>query len=158
MGKLIMERKAADNKYLHRDFHVTADQGIRYIGEQYGDAAVVEYLSNFAAKFYSLLINDVREHGLSPLKEYFEMIYLAEEASDVLTTNLSDDKLTVQISQCPAVRFMKSIGHTPCPWYGETTKTVYKVIAEKSGLDFNLSYYEVDTGKTEFTFTRRNAK
>ena len=86
------------------------------------------------------------------------MIYLAEEASDVLTTNLSDDKLTVQISQCPAVRFMKSIGHTPCPWYGETTKTVYKVIAEKSGLDFNLSYYEDETGKTEFTFTRRNAK
>lgn len=153
-----MERKAADNKYLHRDFHVTADQGIRYIGEQYGSDAVVEYLSNFAAKFYSLLIGEIQERGLLPLKEYFEKIYLAEEASEVLSVHLTDDKLAVQITQCPAVRFMKSIGHTPCQWYGETTKTVYKVIAEKSGLDFNLSYYEDETGKTEFTFTRRIAK
>lgn len=29
---LQMERKASDNKYLHKDFHVTLDLGITYIG------------------------------------------------------------------------------------------------------------------------------
>lgn len=158
MEKLIMERKAADNKYLHRDFHVTADQGIRYIGEQFGDDAVVEYLSNYAEKFYSPLIQEIREKGLLPLKQYFEKIYLAEEASEVLTVSMTDNKLTVQISQCPAVRFMKSIGHTPCKWYGETVNTVYRVIAEKAGMNFSLACYEDETGKTEFSFTRRNEK
>ena len=158
MEKLIMERKAADKKYLHRDFHVTADQGICYIGEHYGTDAVVEYLSNYAAKFYSLLIEDVRKNGLLPLKKYFEKIYLAEEASEVLTVTMTEDKLTVQVAQCPAVRFMQSIGHIPCQWYGETVNTVYRVIAEKVGLDFSLSYYEDETGKTEFSFTRRNAQ
>ena len=28
MEKLHIERKAADNKYLHKDFHVSADIGI----------------------------------------------------------------------------------------------------------------------------------
>ena len=158
MEKMIMERKAADNKYLHRDFHVTADQGICYIGEQFGTDAVVEYLSNFAEKFYSPLIQEIREKGLLPLKQYFEKIYLAEEASEVLNLNLTEYKLTVQISECPAVRFMKSIGHTPCQWYGETVNTVYRVIAEKANMDFSLAYYEDETGKTEFSFTRRNEK
>ena len=31
-----MERKASDNKYLHKDFHVTLDLGITYIGEHFG--------------------------------------------------------------------------------------------------------------------------
>ena len=40
MAKRVMDRRAADNKYLHRDFHVSGDLGIQYVGERYGDNGV----------------------------------------------------------------------------------------------------------------------
>ena len=49
---LQMERKASDNKYLHKDFHVTLDLGITYIGEHFGgdDAGGVEGVSRRAKR------------------------------------------------------------------------------------------------------------
>jgi hypothetical protein len=39
MAKLVMDRRAVDNKYLHRDFFISTDTGLRYLGSRYGDAA-----------------------------------------------------------------------------------------------------------------------
>ena len=52
MAKQVMDRKASDNKYLHKDFHVTLDIGIDYIGKHYGEDAVKEYLIRFADAYY----------------------------------------------------------------------------------------------------------
>jgi len=59
MEKLFIDRKASDNKYLHRDFHVSADNGITYVGKKYGDEAVKEYLTQYAKSFYKLLVGKI---------------------------------------------------------------------------------------------------
>ena len=155
MPKLIMERKAADNAYLHRDFHVTAEQGIRYLGEKLGDNAVVEYLTLFTKRYYKPLIEKIKTQGLSALAEYLENTYCAEEASDVLQLTLTENQLAVSVSECPAIRFMKSIHYTPCRWYAETTRTVYRVLADEAELGFHLEFYDSQTGATRYTFFRR---
>ena len=43
----VMDRRAADNKYLHRDFHISNDLGAAYIAEKYGPEGVDEYLRTF---------------------------------------------------------------------------------------------------------------
>jgi hypothetical protein len=47
MPKEVMRRKASDNDYLHRDFHLTLNMGIEYLREKFGDEAVGEYLEQF---------------------------------------------------------------------------------------------------------------
>ena len=155
MEKLHIERKASDNKYLHKDFHVTADIGISYVGENYGDQAVIEYLTQYAKSFYKILAKEIIEKGLKPLEDNFISVYEKEEWSKYLHTKLSDDTLKIKIDKCPAVTFMKSTGHTPSKWYKETTYTVYKTLAELCGLDFTVNYYNEEDGSTEFVFSRR---
>ena len=155
MEKLYIERKASDNKYLHKDFHVTADIGISYVGKNYGDDAVKEYLRDYAKSFYKLLAEEVKEKGLKILEEDFKNVYSKEEWIEYLHTELKDDSLKITVKKCPAVTFMKSTGHTPSKWYKETTYTTYEILAQMCNLDFAVNYYHDEDGSTEFVFRRK---
>jgi len=153
-----MERKAADNEYLHKDFHISGDIGIAYIGNMYGDAAVKDYIAQYAAAYYPPLIEKIKEEGLKALQEYFINIFGIEKYSAFIKTELSENGLTVEIERCPAVEYMKSQNHTPSKWYRETTLTLYKVLAELAGYVFVPGYYEESNGKAKFSFVKKNVK
>ena len=155
MEKLHIERKSADNKYLHKDFHVTGDIGISYVGENYGDNAVKEYLTRYAKSFYKLLAEEVNKNGLKALEEDFINVYKKEEWAEFLNTEITEKTLKIKVDKCPAITFMKSIGHTPSKWYKETTYTTYRTLAEMCNLDFVVNYYNEEDGSTEFVFKRR---
>ena len=154
MEKLYIERKASDNKYLHRDFHISADIGIAYIGEKYGDDAVKEYLTQYTRSFYKLFVKEVKAKGLVILKNNFEKIFKNEEWSSYLHCSFTEMELKIKIDKCPAVTYMKSMGHIPSKWYKETTCTVYAVLAEMCGLRFEINYYNEYDGSTEFRFLK----
>lgn len=155
MSIKIMDKRAADNKYLHRDFHILGDDGIKYVGENYGDNGVKEYLRHFATAYYSTLVDSIKEKGLTALKEHIENIYKIEEAPEVLKTTLTEKELLVEVSHCPAVAFMKKSGHTPSKWYIEQTRTVNETIADNADLGFELISYDSETGKAAYRFFRR---
>ena len=152
MANLAIDRKAADNKYLHRDFHVSADVGLAYVGSHWGDAAVREYLEHFARTWYSPLIAEVKKNGLKAIKDHIEKTYQIEEACDVLHCELKDGELAVSIDRCPAITYMRSTGHEPSPWYVELTSTINRVIAEMCGLGFEMLSYDKNTGKAGYRF------
>ena len=154
MSEIVMERKASDNKYLHRDFHVSADIGIAYVGDKFGDGAVKEYLTRFALSYYKPLFGEYEKKGLIALKEWIEDTYKKEESPDAVETSLEEDCLSVNVKYCPAVKFMKEQGHTPSKWYRETTQTVNKTIADKCGLSFEMGAYDEETGKTTYKFKK----
>jgi len=156
MADLHIERKASDNKYLHKDFHVTADIGISYVGTNYGDQAVKEYLTQYANSFYKLLAEKVKRNGLTELESNFISVYKKEEWSEFLHTNLTENSLEITIDKCPAITFMKQSGHTPSKWYKETTYVVYSQLAKMCNLDFSVFYYDENDGKTKFVFSKRN--
>jgi hypothetical protein len=155
MAKRVMRKSASDNKYLHKDFHISGDQGITYVGERYGDNGVREYLRKFACSYYIPLIQEIKDKGLVALKDHIEKIYSIEEASDTVKTNLTEDCLFVDIKYCPAIAYMKSVGHTPSKWYIETTRTVNETIADITDYGFELIYYEPESGKATYRFFRR---
>ena len=151
MARYIMDRRAGDNKYLHRDFHKTADCGLKYVGEVYGDSGVLEYITDYTLSFYKLLIQDIKDRGVIALKENLEKIYLAEEALDALNVEIKDGTLFVDIKYCPALAFFKSENYTPCKWYHHTNTTIYDIIAKESGYNFTLISYDENTGKAQWT-------
>lgn len=148
----VMERKASDNKYLHRDFHLSADIGIAYIGERYGDNGVKEYLRKFAVAYYVPLVNDIKKRGLAALDEHIQKTYEKEEATKYLKTKLNDTQLMVEVEKCPGVEYMKSTGYQPSKWYIEGTRTVYETIADMSNISFELINYDQEDGKAKYRF------
>lgn len=155
MAVKVMDRRSADNKYLHRDFHVSGDNGLRYVGTHYGDNGVKEYLRRFAASYYAPLVKAVQEKGLSALKEHIEHIYEIEEASDAIKITITENELLVEVSYCPAIAYMKSIGYEPSKWYIEETRTVNETIADNADLGFELIFYDDKDGKAAYRFFRR---
>jgi len=150
-GADIVDMKTEDNKYLHRDFHLLGDNALRYCGETFGDQAVQDFLTDFVKYFYGPQIRQFQEKGLPALCAWIEKIYEVEEASDVLHTELTDNALTVTIDKSPVIEYMHSLNQVPSKYYIEETRTLYRAIAEQSGLDFELKYYKED-GAAQFTF------
>lgn len=144
MEKLTMERRAYDNKYLHRDFHATMDIGIAYLGDVYGEEAVDRYLVRYVKSRYKPM-------SLEELQKYFQDIYKAEEAEDALQTALRDGKLTVKISHCPALDYLNAHGGTS-KWNHKTTTVMYPALAELCGLKFQLIAFDAANGAAEFEF------
>ncbi len=153
MAKLVMERKAADNKYLHRDFHISADNGVEYVGNKYGDDGVKEFLTQFAKAYFIPLIKEYKEKGLSAIKNYIENIYKIEEAENAIYINLTNTYLKIKVNYCPAVKYMKEQGKTPSKWYEMTTRVVYAELAKDCGLKFDMGAYDKETGATEYSFS-----
>ena len=149
---ILIDLKREDNKYLHRDFHLSGDLALTYCGEKFGDEAVKEFLTAYTKNYYSPQIEDVKKRGLAALKEWIEKIYAVEEASDVLHTELLDGCLSVTIDKSPVIEYMHKLNQQPSKYYIEETSTLYAVIAEECGFSFNLEYYQED-GAARFTFT-----
>jgi hypothetical protein len=147
-----IDRKAADNKYLHRDFHTSADAGLAYVGKRYGDAGVREYLERFSRAMYAPLAEAVKKDGLKALQAHIERIYAVEEASEVLHTVLKDDELSVTVDRCPALTYFRSIRYEPSRWYKEMTATVNRVIAELAGCRFEMRSYDEADGRASYRF------
>ncbi len=155
MAKLVMERDPKDNKYLHRDFHISLDNGLIYVGNNYGEQAVIELVTKFANAYYKPLVESFEKKGLIAIKEWIINTYEKEEALDAVSVNLTENELKVNVNYCPAVKYIKESGHEPSKWYVELTSTANKVIAEKCGLDFNMGDYDEETGKTEYSFVKK---
>jgi hypothetical protein len=151
--KTVIDMKAEDNKYLHRDFHLLGDLALKYCAEQFGYEGVIGFLSDYVKNYYSPIIKKIRAEGLVAVKDWLERLYETEEASDLIETVLINDSLTVTVKKSPVIEYMHSLNQEPTPYYVEQTRTLYKVVAEESGLGFELKYYNED-GATEFVFTK----
>lgn len=153
MTKRTMRRKAADNPYLHKDFHCALNCGIQYLLEHYGRQAVIDYLHRFAREFYAPLTRDLSESGLAAMKAHIEEVYATEQADAEVT--LSDDELLVRVPRCPAVQRIRERGETVSPAFVETTRTVNEAICEGTPFRAELLEYDAETGASVQRFSRR---
>ncbi len=155
MEKLVVDRRASENPYLHRDFHISTDLSLAYVGKQFGQQGVREYLQQYASAYYRNLVERISLEGLAALEQYFVDIYAAEQASDALETELAGHTLHVRISYSPGIRYMKSKGHTPSPWQQEVPRIIYAALANTAGLEFHLACYDSSSGAAELIFSRK---
>ncbi len=149
---LAVDRRASDNKYLHREFHNYLSMGVDYLGRRFGREAVERYLSRFAHNYYAPLIGEIRKRGLPALERFIRKTYETEEAEELLHTELGQNSLKVAVDVCPAVRYLKNAGWEPSEWYCLTTETVMKTVAEESGYAFCMTRYDPTDGAAEYTF------
>ncbi len=148
----VMDRKASQNEYFHRDFHHSLNRCINYVGEKYGDREVRALLEQYAKTVCANLIESICEKGLEPLKDYILACYEKEKALDAVSATLSGNKLKVDIAYCPATCYLKSKGRFVSPWFKKSTEYVMDTIAKQSGLSFEMGSYIEEDGATSYTF------
>ncbi len=149
-----MHRRAADNPYLHRDFHAALNCGIRYLREQFGVEAVREYLWSFATSYYAPLREQLQAGDLAALAEHFRRIYAVEEAEADIQQDA--DSLTIRVPSCPAVRHIRSLGQEPDAAFVETTRTVNEALCADTPFAAELVTYDPTTGASVQRFSWRN--
>ena len=154
MPKQVMDRRAADNQYLHSDFHGALSSALIYLHERFGDEAVREYLRRFARSFYAPLREDMQRRGLAAIAERLRRVYEDEGAR--VQIDLSEDELTVRVEACPAVTHMRAQGYAVSPLWHETIHSVNEAICEGSAFAFELLDYDEQTGASTGRFYRRD--
>jgi hypothetical protein len=155
MMKEIMHREAADNVYLHKDFHGALSCAIEYLHVHYGEEAVREYLHDFAASYYAPLHDDLCRRGLAALQEHFARIYASEGQPVEMT--LATDELILRVPASPAIRHMHSKGYPVARMFAETVRTIITTICENTPFAAELREYDEDTGASLQRFYRRPA-
>lgn len=153
MAKLVMERRAADNPYLHKDFHGALNCGIAYLHRQFGAEAVREYLREFVRRWHAPLRERLAAEGLGALKRYFEAVYSLEGAS--VRFEEGPDELVLHVEACPAVMHLRRLGAEISPLFVETTRTVNEALCEGTPFGAELLSYDPQTGRSTQRFFRR---
>ena len=149
---LVMDRKASDNEYFHRDFHSSMNMGIDYVAKEHGEDALRAFLTRYTENVYGKTIAAVKERGLPALAAMIRDTYEKEKALDLMTTALTGDTLTVTVAECPGVKHLRKTGREVSAWYGCTTEMVMQTIADRCGLNFVMIRYDEETGAAEYRF------
>ena len=150
----IMDRKAAQNEYFHRDFHSSMNMGVEYLGQNYGTEAVKEYLTRYTHAVYGKLLAAIKEEGLSALEAKIRDTYEKEKASDALELTRTGDSMKVSIKYGPAVRHLHATNRKVSAWYRYTTEVVMDVLARENGFAFTMESYDEDTGAASYSFAK----
>ena len=149
----VIERKASDNKYLHRDFHISMNMLMEYICKEYGSAALTEYLVQFTQEFHSKRKKCLQRGDLVCLEKYFIEIYEKEEWP--VHIELKNDVLIISQETCPGISYLRKSGHKPVEQYIETYTTVYKTLCQDTPYEYVMESFNSDTGKCRQRFQRR---
>jgi neutral ceramidase len=152
----VMERKASDNKYLHKDFHIALNLMMQYLYENFGKDALIDYLKQFAKAYHKPLIQKLKTGDQEALLNYFNDIYEKEEWPVKITTGENFIELTQDA--CPAISHIVKNGSTPCPYYRETYNTVYKTICDDTPFEYKLENFNDTTGACKQIFIRKEVK
>ena len=153
MARDIIRRNAADNIYLHRDFHGALSTGLIYLKQRYGAQALRDYLRQFALTFYAAVTLAIKERGLVALREHLERVYTLEGGQ--LDITFSEDEMLVKVKACPAVAHMRQHGYAVAPLFYETSKTVYAAICEGTPFVSEWLAYDEQSGRATVRFYRR---
>ena len=155
MNERVMHRQAADNTYLHKDFHGALSVGLDFLQTNYGDEAVRDYLRRFTQSYFAPLRKELLEEGLPALARYFQRMYETEGSKIELEQH--DDELVVKVPACPAVTHMRKHDYAVSPLFYETTKTVNDALCEGTPFAAELLEYDEQTGRSIQRFWRTSA-
>jgi len=151
--KIIMTRKASDNKYLHKDFHITLNILLDYLDARFGKEAVIQYLSQFTKSYHQPLHEQLKAGNLTALSDYLTQIYQKEDCPVQIRTG--EGFIELQQDACPGMSHIKASGNRVSARYVETYQTVYETLCEGTPYQYHLRHFDSETGACTQLFTKK---
>ena len=150
----IMDRKASQNEYFHRDFHNSLNMGVEYLGTKYGTDVVRDYLTTFTKHVYAPVIEAMKKDGLAAIEAKIRDTYKREKAEDAVEIVRDGDTMTVTVKYCPGVKHLRATGRTISDWYRYATETVMDTLAKSGGYHFVMESYNDADGAAKYRFEK----
>jgi len=138
---------------VHKDFHGLTCATLHYLADNYGEAAVVEVLTNTAQKVYKTIHEQLKSGKCDELTEFWEY-YLSREGGDFAIEKLVDGVRLV-VRDCPALRHLVKLEQRPDPILCDATRIFNDALA--SGSPFSASVEKTDTFACVQTFRRKES-
>jgi len=138
MPRKVMERRASDNKYLHKDFHGALLCGLEYVFDRFGQEGFEAYVRQAASALYAPVRDAVKQKGLVALEEYLRDIFTTEQGD--FSSAWEGDALVFTVNVCPAVSYLQQQGHKVPARFCEVTRIMNEVICEGTGFASEVDY------------------
>lgn len=138
MPRKVMKRSAADNKYLHKDFHGAMFCALEYVFERFGQEGCEAYVRQAADALYSPLREALGRRGLDALEQYLRDIFTTEEADFSIARD--GGELVFSVHACPAVTHIQLQGYEVTGRFCEVTRIMNEVICEGTGFASEVDY------------------
>lgn len=148
-----MSRKASDNKYLHKDFHLSMNLLMEYIYKNFGKDKLIDYLKQYTIAYHKPMYEQIQSGNIEALSSYFRDLYEKEEWPIKITQE--EDRIVIEQHACPGISHIKSKGGKPIPLYVETYKTVYTTLCENTPFEYELVFFDDETGACLQLFKRK---
>jgi hypothetical protein len=134
----VIDCKASDNEYLHKDFHGALCYSIKYLDDTHGEEATEEYLRQVARTYYAPLSAAIRKDGLQALEKHWRSIFELE-GGDV-DIRWEDEVLLVEVRECPAVAHLKKRDMLFTTRFCQTTVVVNETVCQAGGVACSCDY------------------
>ena len=134
----VLECKASDNEYLHKDFHSGLCYAIRYVDDHFGPEATREYLQQVGETFYAPLTEALRAEGLPALEKHWRAVFTKEQGSFSLA--YEGDALVLTVDECPAVAHLHKIECFYTERFCESTVLVNETVCRRAGYRCSCAY------------------
>ena len=148
----VIDCKASDNEYLHKDFHGALCYAIKYLEDNYGLSEVNAYLKQVGRTYFKPLSEKIRADGLRVLETYFKDIFTKEGGDFEMT--YKDNALVLKVNSCPAISHLKKRNLYFTKSFCLTTKVVNETICEDAGYCCSCEY-DSEKGKCIQKFWKR---
>lgn len=150
-SKQVMDRRASQNEYLHKDFHGAFYRGLEYLDATLGPAATESYLRQMARTLYGPLMQRIVAGGLAELEQHLRKVLTIEKADFGLRRDGST--LVLELRACPAVGHLLGQGIAVGDRLCRATHIINDEIAAGAGLTASV-HYDAAGGSCIQSFTR----
>ena len=133
------------------DFYFAINATFRFILQNYGESALIDYWRALGSEYYAPLADRFRVGGLGAVARYWADFFAEEPGGDVSVAQ-EPDRVTIDVRECPAIRWLRLHEREICPNYCQHCVHVSSAIAQKAGLCFDL---EGGGGTCKQTFRAR---
>ena len=115
---------------LHKDFHVSMNATLEYVGSRYGRDALRNLFRDTAHKVYRSIYEKLQAGDWSELVEHWCYFMDREEADYSLEER--DDAVVMTVRKCPAIAHLHKLGMTPSEFFCDQTVMLNEAWCEET--------------------------
>lgn len=119
------------------DFYFAINATFRYILDNHGEQALIGYWRAMGERYFAPLSERFRAGGLDEVERYWRAFFDKEPGGDVRVEQ-SDDRVLVDVRDCPAIGWLRANGREIVPLYCQHCHHVSSAVASSAGLAFAL--------------------
>jgi len=133
-----MKKKASENKYYFKDFHITLRLLMAFLYDQFGKDAKQDYLKQYSQTYYEPFNQKFKPGDKETLINYSKEIFERKE----WPSNITSHENSVQLipDACVVISHIAHKGGKFSLYYSETYNTVYITICENTPFEYVECY------------------